>query len=327
MDVLVLGGTRFIGLRLVQLLHGQGHRITVLNRGTRKTALPDGVASISADREVPSQVAAALRGRSFDAAFDISAYTPATLRPAVEALDGNVGSYVFCSTTGVYARSDVYPIRDDFPLDRAPGASDYTRGKVACEDLLRDAHARTGFPATMLRPPVVYGPHNALPERDSSFFARVLQGRTVIIPGDGSNLLQPVHVDDLAAAFVAASGSRKELGQAYTISGESATTVDYWVRTIGRVVGKPVDVVNVEGTRFDRLNEELGLSGTDIYPFGWGRNFCFSVDRAKGDLGWSPQYDIRDGLAMTYRWWLDQGLDKGEWDFSADDRMLARLSP
>ena len=216
MDVLVLGGTRFIGRRLVRLLHGQGHTVTVLNRGTGKTPLPDGVARITADRDVPSQVAAALKGRSFDAAFDTSAYVPATLRPAVEALDGNGGRYVFCSTTAVYALSDVYPIRDDFPLDRAPDASGYTKGKVACEDLLREAHARSGFPATMLRPPAVYGPQNALPEREFSFFARVLQGRTVIIPGDGSNLLQPAHVDDLAAAFVAASGRRQDLGQAYT---------------------------------------------------------------------------------------------------------------
>jgi nucleoside-diphosphate-sugar epimerase len=326
MDALVLGGTRFIGLRLVQLLHRQGHAVTVLNRGTRKTALPDGVASITADREVPSEVAAALRGKSFDAAFDTSAYVPETLGPAVEALDGNVGSYVFCSTTAVYQRSDRYPIKSDFPLDRAPDASGYTKGKVDCEDLLREAHARNGFPATILRPPAIYGPHNALPEREFSYFARALQRRTIIIPGEPSALVQFAHVDDLAAAFLAAASTDRGVGKGYTVCGEYAVNVDYWIHTVGSVVDSPVDVVYVAGSRFSQLNRELGLADTDIWPFGWGRAFVFSIDEARRDLAWSPRFDIESGLEMTYRWWLDQGLDKEEWDFAKDDKMLARLA-
>ena len=65
MDALVLGGSRFIGLRLVQLLHAEGHSVTVLNRGATPTELPEGVATIRADREKPAEVAAALKGRTF----------------------------------------------------------------------------------------------------------------------------------------------------------------------------------------------------------------------------------------------------------------------
>jgi nucleoside-diphosphate-sugar epimerase len=326
MDVLVLGGSRFIGLRLVQLLHREGHSVTVLNRGTTPTQLPEGVATIRADRESPSEVAAALRGKTFDAAFDTSAYVPEVLRPAVEALDGNVGSYVFCSTTAVYQRSHRYPIRPDFPLERSPDASGYQKGKVACEDILREAHARSGFPATMLRPPAVYGPQNALPEREFSYFARALQRRTIIIPGEASGLLQFAHVDDLAAAFLAAASTDKGVGNGYTVCSEYAISIDYWIRTVGRVAGTPVDVVYVAGDRFAELNRELGLTDVDIWPFGWGRAFSFSIDDATRDLGWSPRFDIDGGLEMTFQWWRDQGLDKGDCDFSKDDKMLARLS-
>ena len=248
MDALVLGGSRFIGLRLVQLLHAEGHTVTVLNRGATPTELPEGVATIRADREKPAEVAAALKGRTFDAAFDTSAYVAKTLRPAVEALDGNVGSYVFCSTTAVYERSDRYPIRPDFPLERSPDASGYQKGKVDCEDLLREAHARSGFPVTVLRPPAVYGPYNTLPEREFSYFARLLRGRPIIIPGDPSALVQFAHVDDLAAAFLAAALTDRGVGNCYTVCGEYSVSVDYWIRAVGRAVGRPVDVVYVPGT-------------------------------------------------------------------------------
>ncbi len=325
MDALVLGGSRFIGLRLVQLLHSEGHSVTVLNRGSTRTELPEGVSTLRADREVPSEVAAALKGKTFDAAFDTSAYVAETLRPAVEVLDGNVGSYVFCSTTAVYERSERYPIKSDFPLDRSPEASGYTKGKVDCEDLLRERHARTGFSATMLRPPAVYGPHNALPEREFAYFARALQGKTAIIPGEPGALVQFAHVDDLAAAFLAAATTDRGVGNSYTITAEYAISVDYWLRTIGRVAGKELEVAYVAGDRFAELNRELGIGDGDIWPFGWGRSFFFSIDEAKRDLVWSPQYDIDSGLEMTYKWWRDRGLDEGDWDFSKDDMMLARL--
>ena len=263
MEALVLGGSRFVGLRLVQLLHAEGHTVTVLNRGATPTELPEGVATIRADREKPSEVAAALRGRTFDAAFDTSAYVAKTLRPAVEALDGNVGSYVFCSTTAVYERSERYPIRPDFPLERSSDASGYQKGKVDCEDLLREAHARSGFPVTVLRPPAVYGPYNTLPEREFSYFARTLRGTPIIIPGDPSALVQFAHVDDLAAAFLAASLTDRGVGNCYTVCGEYSVSVDYWARAVGRAAGRPVDVVYVPGTRFDELNRELGIGDTD----------------------------------------------------------------
>ena len=85
--VLVLGGTRFIGLRLVHHLHGLGHVVTVLNRGQTEAALPEGVTRLRADRADPSQVSSALAGKEFDAVFDISGYQPADLEPVIESLE------------------------------------------------------------------------------------------------------------------------------------------------------------------------------------------------------------------------------------------------
>lgn len=316
MEALVLGGTQFIGLRLVRLLRGRGHRVTVLNRGRSGAALSPDITRLRADRNEPEQVAAVLRGPRYDAVFDISGYTPAQLEPVVVALEGRVGHYVFCSSVAVYELSDTAPVREDFPLVRSEKAGTYGRDKVDCEDLLLEACAQRGFPATICRPPVVYGPHNTLVEREFSFFARLTQGRPVIVPGDGLHQLHMVHADDLAAAFAAVPGRRRALGKAYTVCGDEAITAAEYVHTIGRVVGVTPEIVYVESGDYKAL-------GGRIFP--WHNSIVYSNKRARRDLDWSPGYGMSDGMAMTYRWWVEQGLDQKPWDFSREDRALEAL--
>ena len=116
MRALVLGGTRFIGLHLVYELLRRGHQVALLNRGQAPAALPPDIERLYADRADPTAVKRVLRSREFDVAFDFSAYTTSTLAPAVEALAGHVGRYVFCSTVGVYAPSETFPITEQQPL-------------------------------------------------------------------------------------------------------------------------------------------------------------------------------------------------------------------
>ena len=318
MEALVIGGTQFIGLRLVRLLHERGHRVAVLNRGRSEASLSQDITRLRADRNEPEQVAAVLSGRRYDAVFDISGYTPAQLEPIIVALQGRIGHYVFCSSVSVYAPAQTAPVREDTPLVRSEKVGTYGRDKVDCEDLLLDAYARRGFPVTIIRPPVVYGPHNKLAEREFSFFARLTQGRPVIIPGDGLTLLHMVHVDDLAAAFAAVPGRQQALGNAYTVCGNEAISAAEYVHTIGRVMGVAPEIVYVEPGDYEALDE-------DFFPFGWRDSVVYSNERARRDLDWSPAYDMRDGMAVTYRWWVEQGLDQKTWDFSAEDRALEAL--
>lgn len=319
MNTLVLGGTQFVGLRLVQHLHSLGHRVTVLNRGRTGAELPDGVARLKADRSEPAQIAAALRGQRYDAVFDISGYTPAAIQAVLAALGDGVGHYVFCSSVAVYAPTDLAPITEDSPLDRGPDAGDYAGGKIACEDLLLEAQATSGLPVTILRPPYVYGPYDHIKEREFAFFARLTQSRKVIVPGDGHTLFHSVHVDDLAAAFAAVPGNTTAVGQAYTICGSDAITFNGYLRTVGDILGVEVEIVYAGPSESEALFP-------DVFPFGWDTVYVHTNEKARRDLDWQPRYDMRSGLEMTYRWWLERGLDKERWDFSADDSALERLS-
>ena len=325
MDTLVLGGSRFIGLHLVRLLHGRGDAVSVLNRGQTPAELPDGVRRLSADRGDPSQVKAALKDASYDAVFDISGYTPASLRPVVKALEGRVGHFVFCSTTSVYAPSETAPIDEGFPLHRGPDASQYARDKVACEDLLTEAFERRGFPATILRPPYVCGPDDYLRQREFSFFARLSQRRRIIIPGDGLTLFHSVHVDDLASAFAAVPGRPDTLGQAYTVAGRDAITANGYVEAIGEAMGVVPDVVHLQPKDYVDAMRRQGLASDSVFPFEWSVSRVYAIEKAKRDLGWAPTYSMAEGLAMTYRWWREKGLDREPWDFSHEDEMLETI--
>jgi nucleoside-diphosphate-sugar epimerase len=296
MRSLVFGGTRFIGLHLVSELLERGHQVTVLNRGQTGGELPPAVERLYADRDDPEAVKRALGGREFDAAFDISAYTTRALAPAVESLEGRVGRYVFCSTIAVYGLSETHPVLESQPLATdsrmVPPAqfAQYGLDKVACEEYLAERWRSRAFPSTVLRPVMVYGPHNSAPLWELSFFARLRRGRPILVPGDGSTIMQFVFVDDLALAFAAAPETGASLGQAYNMAGPEAVTITGYVRALGRVVGVEPEVILVP----PNLTDEAGTSSS--FPFGWGGSAIYSIE-----------------------------LDDHPWDFSAEDALLDHL--
>ena len=331
MKVLVLGGTRFVGLRLVRLLVSQGHEVTLLNRGRTQAQLPSGIKRLYADRRDEKAMRSSLAGADFEAVFDMTAYQVPNLMPIIELFGGRIRHYVFCSTAGVYAPSEVAPVAEDSPYGpkegSAPGLSSYTSDKIKCEEFLIQTWRERGFPATILRPTAIYGPENWMDDREGSFFFRLLKGRKILVPGNGATLLHLGHVDDVARAHLAVVGQKKALGQAYNITGPQAITINGFIDTIAAIVGVKAQKVYVE---------PAGLKGlkTPIFPFAWDQNRVFSVQKAKDDFGFWPEYDFKSGMEDTYRWWRqERGPEKIELvpgklghdvDLTMEDELLQR---
>lgn len=327
MNVLVLGGSRQIGLHLVRLLHRQGHTVTVLNRGQTQVSLPIGVNKIIADRSVADQVTTLLDGRVYDTVFDISGYRPSEVEPVVNVLDGNVGHYVFCSTVAVYSpKIKVMPILEDSPLNRYPDADDYSREKILCEDLLIERFNRTGFPVTIVRPPYVYGPHDQVERRLFSLFARLSLGRKLVAPGEGYAFTHVVHVDDLTTAFAAISSRADVIGQAFNVAGLEVITFNGYIDLIAKVMKVEPQLVRVSIRDYEEMLEALSpIQSNEIFDLGWKDSVIYSTEKVRNRLPWLPQYDIPSGIEMTYKWWLDKGLNREIWDWSADDKAIAWL--
>jgi nucleoside-diphosphate-sugar epimerase len=316
MKILVLGGTQFIGLRLVDLLVRQSHEVTVLNRGVTVATLPESVERLTADRSKPETVLAALRGRTFDVVMDIFAFDPAEVQPVLDALTGNFAQYILCGSVGYYQPGETFPIDESHPVIE-------DADKILSEKLLMEACSRGEFAATVIRPPVVYGPHNPIVNREASYFAQLSRGRPIILGGDGTlAVLHSVHVDDVASAFALAAGNEAAAGQIFNIADSLAYTHKGYIETIAEAMGVPLELVCTgDPTQLDERFAHM----RNLFPFGGAGFASYNTEKIRDSLGWKPQYSLLDGMRMTYQWWLSEGLDKLEQDYDLHDELLALL--
>ncbi len=256
MDILVVGGTRFVGYLLVWRLLAAGHRVTLFNRGTIPDPWGDRVERLHGDRTT-GDFARLLAGRSFDAAVDFAAYAASDVREAAAVLGGRVGHYVFISSGQVYlVRDDCpRPAREadyDGPLLPRPAGSDdaaqwdYGMGKRACEDALAEAWSHEGFPATRLRIPIVHGERD-YSRRLESYLWRLFDGGPLLVPDGGHHVCRHVYGADVARAIAAMLGNKTTFGQAYNLAQEEARTVMGLLTLMAEVVGVEPHLVPVPG--------------------------------------------------------------------------------
>jgi nucleoside-diphosphate-sugar epimerase len=359
MKVLVMGGTRFNGLALVRELVRGGHQVTVLNRGRSAAPLPAVVRRLVADRSDHTELRQALGAEEFDCVHDVSAYHPDDVEVMIDLLDGRAGHYVFVSSTVIYASSDLLPITEDHPVDRSGRQSEYGLHKLLCEDRLLRAHRQRRFPATTVALSMVFGPHNFVPDREQRMFVRLLSGRPVLVPGDGTTLGQVGYVDDQARALRMMMGNPLTFGRRYNLTGDQYFSDDGYVDTLASVVGVEPRKVHVPPDLFDDLWDgrvplpgdpgapDAGDTGDDggAGPTGslrrrllmtglvqrlapnlhrWNRNVLFSTDRLRRDTGWAPELGFRAMAEETYDWFRREAVaEQVSFDFSWEDAVVA----
>ena len=362
MKVLVMGGTRFNGLALVRELVIQGHEVTICNRGRTQAELPEGVQRLIADRSDHDRLCEVLGSGDFDVVHDMTAYHPEDVDIMIKVLHDRVGHYIFASSTVTYQSKDTIITEDD-PDERGPTQIEYGLHKLLCEDRLFEAHAELGFPATSVPFSMVVGPHNAMTDREQRMFKRLIDGRRVLIPGDGSTLLQLGDVGDQSRALVAMMGQLQTFGRRYNLTGAHPLTRNEYVATISGIVGREAEVRFVP----DNLMEDLWTgrrpvdigppSGTlDVRPSSpdkpedpramlrtrfllclnliqqlapnihwWDQDTVFGINRLRSDIGWVPTETTESMLDRAYRWWHDSGGVDFAYDWDAEDRILAMI--
>jgi 2'-hydroxyisoflavone reductase len=238
MNVIVLGGTQFIGRHIVDVLLAHGDRVSVLTRGKTRDDLPSSVERLRGDRNDGADGLAALGARRWDACVDVSGYTPRQVRASAEHLRDLVSRYVFISTVSVYADSDVAPLDESHPRAEPAGEdvtevtfSTYGPLKVTCEDIVQTVF---GDRAAILRPQIVAGAHDPT-GRYPYWIQRASQGGEVLAPGDGSDHLQVIDVQDLAR--FTRTAIVRGLSGAFNLAGPRITWAEF-MRLIG--VEQPV---------------------------------------------------------------------------------------
>jgi 2'-hydroxyisoflavone reductase len=322
MRILIIGGTLFIGRRLARRLVAAGHDVTVLHRSA-STPVPEGTTALTADRNDAASVRQALAGRRFDAVFD-NVYdwergtTAEQVQAAAEACAGEaLTRYVFMSSIAAYG-SGLDHTEDD-PLAPPDVPDPYVRNKANSERALFRMHQREGFPVVTLRPPFVYGPENPL-YREAFFWDRLRDDRPIILPDDGSRLMQFVYVDDIVSCAERILEEPRAVGRAFNVGDARAITQREAVEAFARTAGREARVVNVP--------RDLALAAGG-HPMGPRLYFAMyfdlppitmRIDRARTILGFEPT-DFDEGLARTYQWWLRENRFPPP-DYSFEDGLL-----
>lgn len=318
MRILVLGGTVFIGRAITTELQAAGHDVAVLHRGvTEPDDLPP-VHHIHVDRAELAEAAEEIGSFAPDAAIDNTALTGAAARAALDILPAGLRLCVTSSmdvyrvygalgrgeTTEPVPVDETGPLRENrYPYrGRVPSMEDYEKLDV------EEAYLERG--ATVVRLPMVYGPHDGQ-RREEFVLRRVRAGRTRIPVGSGTWLATKGFVADVARGVRLALEANVP-GEVFNLGEEATYPMGMWVRMILDAAGSGAELVRVPD---DVIPEDLTLTGT--LP----QHLLIDSSKARRELGWrtTPQ---GEALAASVAWHLDHPPHDPDPDFSADDRAL-----
>lgn len=308
-----MGGTRFIGVYLTQLLVEQGHEVVLFNRGNRTVPSLQGVGQIIGDRTDATQLKAKLSQENFDVIFDNNGRELTDTQPLAEIFKDRVQHFVYMSSAGVYLKSDQLPHVEGDLVD----PKSRHKGKHETEAYL----TQLGLPFTSIRPTYIYGPRN-YNELEGWFFDRIVRDRPIPIPGNGLHITQLGHVKDLALAMTQVLGNQQAIGQIYNISGDRFVTFDGLARASAIAAGKSPDAVKI--VHYDPKKFDFGKR--KAFPMRV-QHFFASVNKAQTELNWHPEYDLISGLQDSLENdYLANTKDKADIDFSVDDEILQAVS-
>ncbi len=230
-------------------LLAEGHTLYLINRGNRNTDLTGDFIELKADINDEAAVADLIKNMNFDVVADFIAFVPAQLERDYRLFKDKTKQFIFISSASAYQKplSD-YRINEGTPL--ANPYWEYSRNKIACEDFLMKMYREEGFPVTIVRPSHTYdersiplGVHGA----NGSFAVvkRIMEGKPVIIHGDGTSLWTITHNSDFAKAFVGLMGNIHAIGEAVQITSDESVTWNQIYAVIADAVGMPLNAIHV----------------------------------------------------------------------------------
>jgi len=290
MDVLVVGGNRFVGYELAGRMLAGGHRVTLFNRGSRSDPFGERVERLRGDR-TGGDFGRLLAGRRFDAVVDFALFRGEEAAEAVRLLKDCVGHYVMISSGQVYLVREPRPSparEADYegPLMAAPASPkekeewDYGMGKRSAEDTLARAWESSRFPSTRLRLPMVNGERD-YHRRLEGYLWRLVDGGPIILPDGGARPMRHVYGAAVARAIVSLLGCRSAFGEAYNLAQDETPTAREVLTIAAELLGAPPRFVPVPAAQLDAA----GLEVVAVSPFS-GRWMSFlDPGRARAELG------------------------------------------
>ncbi|MER7798454.1 SDR family oxidoreductase [Microbacterium sp. NPDC096154] len=298
MRILIIGGTGNISTYVTRLAVERGYDVTVLNRG--RSDLPAGVRGLIGDAGDASSIARAVGDESFDVVANFRSFSPEQVRDDIRIFAARTRQYLYISSASAYQKPIAQlPIVESTPL-RNPFWQ-YSRDKIASEDLLVAAYREQGFPVTIVRPSHTYGPSLVPLEGGWTALQRIRDGRPIVVHGDGTSWWTLTHSRDFARAFVGLFGNPHAIGQPVHITSDESLTWDEIARLLGRALGREPEIVHVAS---DAIAREIPAIGPGLVG-DKAHSVLFDNTRIKQLVpGWVATTPFSDGAREIVEWHL-----------------------
>lgn len=259
MKVLFIGGTGIISSAISKQLINDGCELYLLNRGNNNNVLPEGAINLVCDINDETKVFEIIKDMNFDVVADFIAFVPSQIERDYRLFSDKTKQFIFISSASAYQKplSD-YRVSEGTPL--ANPYWDYSMNKIACEERLIDMYRKTGFPITIVRPSHTYcdryiplGVHGN--NGSWQVVKRMLEGKPVIIHGDGTSLWSLTHSSDFAKAFIGLMGNPHAIGEAVHITSDEVLTWNQVYASIANALGVTLNAVHVSSEFLDMCSK------------------------------------------------------------------------
>ncbi len=258
MQVLFIGGTGIISSACSHLAVERGIDLFLLNRGvTSFRQTPAKAKIITGDIRDKERMRSILNDYSFDVVVDWVAFTPQHIETDIELFRNKTGQYIFISSASAYQTPPArLPVTEATPLENP--FWQYSRDKIACEELLFKAWRQSGFPVTVVRPSHTYD-QTLLPNHGRwTEIDRMKRGLPVVVHGDGASVWVLTHHRDFAKGLVGLLGNQRALGEAFHITSDELLTWNGIYQTLAQAAGAKAEIINVPSAVINAFDPEWG---------------------------------------------------------------------
>lgn len=241
MKILIIGGTGTISSAITRQLAASGHNLWLLNRGNRKSDVPAGVRHVVCDIDDTATVLQQIGDEQWDAVCEFIGFVPRQVERDIRLFQGRTRQYVYISSASAYHKPAVSHVIAEGTTLANPHWQ-YSRDKIACEELLFKAYREEGFPVTIVRPSHTYC-ERAVPlsvhgtKGSWQVLKRMMEGKPVIIHGDGSSLWTLTWSEDFARGFIGLLGNPSALGEAFQIMSDESLSWTQIYRQVAQALG------------------------------------------------------------------------------------------
>lgn len=245
MKVLFIGGTGNISSSVSKLALEKGVDLYHLNRGNRPSV--EGVKTLVADINDREHAIKLLADHKWDAVVNWIAFTPEDISRDFDLFEGKTRQYIFISSASAYQKPPVkYIITESTPLKNP--FWDYSRNKIACEDLLTALYRERNFPVTIVRPSHTY--KTAIPValggwEEYTIVNRIRKGMPIVVHGDGTSLWTITHSDDFAKGFSGLLGNQYAIGESFQITSDEVLSWNQIYQALANAAGCEAKIVHI----------------------------------------------------------------------------------